>query len=399
MGTLLAVVSVLVICVATLTPVHGSGGGGTSRICLICHARGMADFLSNVILFAPLGVGLALRGWSLWRAALASMLFSFGIELLQFQIVAGRDSNFGDLVANSLGGVVGWWVGSTLSWWTPRPAGEVMRSTSLAALAALILLGGLSLLRPAPLATTYYLQWTADLGGLDHYDGRVLSTAIGPLALAGPGRISQSDSVRQLLRAPAWGIELIAGTSPWWIAPIVSIYDEDQQEIVLLGALGEDVVYRQRLLAGALRLDEPDIRIPNALEGLRPGERASIAYRADRAVACATVNEREHCRRTYAVGDTWALLLFPDSWDDDGRALVSVLWLFAAFIPAGFTAYRARTAALSGFLVASLLLAGPALMGYVTTPVPQLVAALSGLAAGFGAARAVVRVRRHVRQT
>src|SRR5690606_4069115 len=94
------------------------------------------------------------------------------------------------------------------------------------------------------------------------------------------------------------------------------------------------------------------------------------------------------------VGDTWALLMFPDSWDDDGRALVSVLWLFAVFIPAGFTAYRARTAALSGFLVAALLLGGSMLMGFVPTPMAQLVAALSGLVAGFVAARAFVRLRR-----
>ena len=78
---------------------------------------GPVDVFLNVLLFVPYGFGLteALRERGKSRAAvlgvalLAGMLFSYGVELLQFYIPM-RDSGWGDVVTNSAGSVLGFLV-------------------------------------------------------------------------------------------------------------------------------------------------------------------------------------------------------------------------------------------------------------------------------------------------
>lgn len=389
-GSWIASAGFLAIAIATLTPV-ASAGGGTSRICLICHSRGMADFLSNIVLFAPLGFGLALRGWSLRRTAFAGMVFSLTIELLQLQVISGRDSNFGDVVANSMGGVAGWLAWRSLPWWQPRPNHAMTRAVTLALIALGILIGGLSLLVPAPQPTTYFIQWTADLGGLEHYGGRVLKSKLDGLDLEGATRVQPSDTVRRLLLQPRWTVHFIAGAAPPSLAPIVSIYDEFRQEVMLLGAREGDVEYRQRLRAGMLRFDEPDLRVYGALHDVVPGDNVTLRWIADRERVCVSVNERMRCSHGYTVGDTWALLLFPDSWGRTARIAMCMAWLFGIFLPVGFVAYRWMELLVitAGTLV--VLIGTPALIGFAMTPLWQVLMAILGLMNGHIAARLIRR--------
>ncbi|HEU5208841.1 MAG TPA: VanZ family protein [Longimicrobiales bacterium] len=394
-GLWLAMLGVAAISVATLTPVPGAGGGGTSQVCLICHQRGVADFISNIILFAPLGVGLALRRVSLLRVAAIAFGFSLTIELLQLQVIAGRDSNVGDLAANSLGGIVGWWLGRTLGWWLPRADGALRRSLALALTAIAVLLGGLSLLVPAPPTITYFMQWTADLGGLAHYQGEVLESRLGAVELRGAMRVDPDSAFRALLMEPEWNVRFVAGEAPPSLAPIVSIYDGLQREVVLLGAQRDNVVYRQRLRAGELRFDEPDLRGYAMLEGIAPGDTASLGFRADRAEVCVQVNARSRCTHGYTIGDTWALVMFPDVWGRVMRTIMSVAWLFAVFFPAGFVAHGRVPLAAAGVLVVTALLAGPVLLGFALTPFWQVAAAVLGLGAGYAGGQ--LALRQHAR--
>jgi len=385
MGIWIAGLGFLAIAVATLTPVDG-GGGVTSRLCLICHSRGMADFLSNIILFMPLAFGLALHGWSLRRTALAALLLSLVIESLQVRVIAGRDSNVGDLAANSLGGVIGWLVWRTSGWWRPRQHAALARMLSVAGATLAVLIGALTLLVPAPQSTTYFMQWTADLGRLEHYDGQVLESRLGPVELHGSTRVEPGRTVRQQLLEPSWNVRFIAGHPPSALAPIVSIYDNFQQEVVFLGADNVDLVHRQRLRAGALRFDEPDLRVWSALASMQPGDTVTLAWRADRKSTCVTVDQREACRYGFTVGDTWALLMFPDSWGRGARTAMSVAWLFGIFLPAGFLGYRRSHTLIGSVLVLATLVAVPPVLGFAMTPAHQVVMALAGLSAGHLAA-------------
>lgn len=66
------------------------------------------EFLANIALFVPFGLFLVLlfgrRQW--WLAVLLSVVTTVGIEFTQ-QYISGRVTDLRDIVANSLGGLIG----------------------------------------------------------------------------------------------------------------------------------------------------------------------------------------------------------------------------------------------------------------------------------------------------
>ncbi|MEX0907226.1 MAG: VanZ family protein [Gemmatimonadota bacterium] len=376
-GWRLLVVSAAAIGIATLVPTGGSGT--TASGCILCGHRGLSDFISNILLFAPLGFALGRRGQPLLRAAAIGAAYSLGIELAQMDLIPGRDANLGDLVANSLGAVAGWGAGFRRGWWT-RSGSDTGRCLGAAAATAVLLLGALALFAPSLPDSTYYMQWTARFGNMAAYDGRVLSTRIGPLDIPGRQRIEQTDSVRELLFGQPLEIVAVAASPPD-IAPIVSIYDDRQRQIMLLGAERADLIYRYRMLADELLLDHGDLRVHQAFERVEPGTTFRLRWVVDRRGYCLELDGRSECGRGFTVGDTWTLLMALD-WGTDERAVLRALWLWGIFLPAGFLARRARTLAAAGLLAALLLLAGPLLLGFAATPVHQVAAALMGLLTG-----------------
>ena len=111
------VVSLALIALLTLTPVHG-GGGSATELCILCGSRGLADFISNVILFLPFGAALACNRVSRRTTAAVCLLLPLSIEAVQFQMIAGRDASSGDLISNGIGTFAGWSLFLTRAWWT-----------------------------------------------------------------------------------------------------------------------------------------------------------------------------------------------------------------------------------------------------------------------------------------
>ena len=110
MGALLAAIALL-----TLLP--ASGNNTTSGFaCVFCGQLATADAILNMLLFVPLGGGLALIGLQLRTAFLVAAFLSGGIELLQLY-VPGRDASTGDLLSNILGCLVGFAVVAGSRWW------------------------------------------------------------------------------------------------------------------------------------------------------------------------------------------------------------------------------------------------------------------------------------------
>ncbi len=66
------------------------------------------EFIANIAMFVPLGVFLVLLfgGKFWWAAIVIGMMLTVGIEFVQ-QYIPGRVTDVRDLVANSLGAVVG----------------------------------------------------------------------------------------------------------------------------------------------------------------------------------------------------------------------------------------------------------------------------------------------------
>lgn len=69
---------------------------------------GLIEWLSNVVMFAPLGFlgALALRGRR-WRVPLVGLLLSGAIETTQTLLLPGRDGSALDVLANTVGALLG----------------------------------------------------------------------------------------------------------------------------------------------------------------------------------------------------------------------------------------------------------------------------------------------------
>ncbi|MGI8547068.1 MAG: VanZ family protein [Gemmatimonadaceae bacterium] len=96
----------------TAVPSIGGRPEDTSPWCVACGPGGGIDFALNVLLYLPFGLGLgALRFRPRSAAAVTVFLTSLATELLQINVISGRDANLGDLIANTAGGLIGVWLG------------------------------------------------------------------------------------------------------------------------------------------------------------------------------------------------------------------------------------------------------------------------------------------------
>ena len=70
----------------------------------------MFMLLGNIIMFMPVGFFPALlwRGWRWWKALLAGFGTSVSIEFIQFFI--GRSTDIDDVILNTIGALLGFWV-------------------------------------------------------------------------------------------------------------------------------------------------------------------------------------------------------------------------------------------------------------------------------------------------
>src|SRR3954469_19639810 len=128
-GFVITMVSLAAIGLATLLPASGAASG--SHFCLVCGSFGGVDAVLNVLLFVPLGIGLALSGLPAKRALLAMCALSALIETAQLLVIPGRDSTIGDLLTNALGGALGFAMARYPEDWL-RPTPRIARNLLVA---------------------------------------------------------------------------------------------------------------------------------------------------------------------------------------------------------------------------------------------------------------------------
>jgi hypothetical protein len=357
----------------TLVPT-GDPDTGTFLWCVLCGAYGLGDFIANVVLFIPPALALRFWGWPVRRIIGGLFLMSVAIELIQLHI-PGRDSTLGDVASNTLGAALG--VG--LAWWWPRRG----RSTGWALIAVAAVMGGIAcgglVLRPRFPADAYYGQWDADGSPYEPYHGRVLSAAIGgmPIPL---GMIPDSRAVREHLQSgDTLRVRAIAGPPPPVLTQLFGIGDSRLLlGVVLLGVQRSDLVFMVTTGAPSLRLREPDLRWPHALDSVVQGDTLDIRAWVAGGSYCVRLNGRSRCGLAYAPDGLWKLIHPLPGRVAGAEKAVDFLFLLLLGIPAGLLTPRRWTGAGAPLV----LLLGVALLPPIVGLAPITALDLAALAVG-----------------
>jgi glycopeptide antibiotics resistance protein len=153
--------------------------------CLFCARTQLADGLSNLALFLPLGVAFGALQARWYRSLLAAGALSLSVELLQF-VIPGREPGLGDVIFNTAGAAVGLGLARAAPW-VAFPTTKLASHLSLLAAvgAAAVFISTDALLRPSLPETDYFggsasLQATGQplrLGGStepdEYFEGRI----------------------------------------------------------------------------------------------------------------------------------------------------------------------------------------------------------------------------------
>lgn len=358
----------------TLVPSSGPDAG-TFHWCLLCGEFGLSDAIANVMLFVPLAIGLRCYGVASRRTVAMALLLSASIEFAQLW-VPGRESALGDIVWNTFGAALG--VG-LVSWYPVRRRFRLGGFVTAAAAVAVIAGTGL-LLKPSFPPTVYYGQWTADLGMYDWYRGHVLAADLGGMPLPS-WRLPDSKTVRELLVAGArLRVTAIAGPRTERLAPLLSIFDAQQREILLVGADRDDLVLHVSTHAVDFRLHQPDLRWRGALGAVAAGDTLNVEWRGDRSGYCLRLNGRERCGLAYAAGRAWGLVEFVPGMPAAGQAVLDCVFMLMLGLPVGLMVRRSRAGYTAVAIVVAAAVVLPPLLGLAPTPPLQIAALALGIA-------------------
>jgi hypothetical protein len=406
LGVGVIIASVAAIAIATLFP--AANPPVTSHFCLICGYRGGADAILNVILFLPLGVGLALTRVRAKFAVPAIFALSAAIETTQLFLIAGRDAAIGDLVMNTLGGALGFAIGQyafTLLRPSPRKAFALCVGWSAIWLAIQTISAfGFS---PAMPAAEYYGEIAPPLANFDQFRGRVVRAGIDDITVPN-GQFEDSRKLRDMLLRGATITTIIVPAGPTRdIAPIVRVADARRGEILLLAQDGERFIFGVRTGAGVLRLRVPFFALPVHFSGVSPIDsevttadtvRVSAQYSA-REVRLNAQTARASSDRLIPITASlgWTMLL-PFQWFIEGtriERIVSGIWIACLLLPLGYwgagitrgSGDRVGRIQLTGALIAlAILYVGlavvPQTFGESGAPLSDWLAGLTGILLG-----------------
>lgn len=399
LGLFLTLFSLAMIAGATLVPApdQAQQAADTNIYCLVCGELGVVDVALNLLLFLPLGVGLALLGLSPLRAVLLVGLTTLTVEILQLAVVAGRDASLSDLLTNSAGGIAGFWLGPRLRTLLrpTRRTGFWLAAAGMALWMTQQAFAGWALEREFP-ASIYYGQWAPALAQFDQFSGEVHSVRLNRFRL-GNGRFHDSERVRGELEQPAMTflVEATSGAITERTAPVFSIYDDHQRQIALVGVQGHDIVFHLRTRLDRLKLRSPTFLLPGTVPH-EAGEPLTIEAGFDSTIYSLSSHSPAGTNTlTIPVSASWAWsFVFPFRYDfGPGARWLTAGWLFGFWLPLGYWARhgdRGRAGLWWGLILVTLLLGlggVPTVFGLRWSPPAEWIAAAAGALAGWLLAR------------
>ncbi len=346
-GWAVVLIASCTIALLTLLP-----GPRTSEPAPCCHP---ADFLLNIVLFVPFGVGLGMAGIPIRRAVIIGALASAAVETAQIWI-PGRFAEILDVISNTGGTllgtaiVAGW--ASRARWW--RTIGP-----TLAVLTAFSWLAAARLIRPSIPRTDH--EWWAEhrpeVAGRPRFPGKVLEVMLQGTSLP-DGAIPQSaDLATRLARADTVILKasIESGAPVSERSAILEVYMGVTRQYMSLWQEGRDLIVYQRLAMADWGFRPPSLRIQDALP-TGAGKPVEVEVRSSRGSLEAAVGNGSIRREavTLAAEQFWT-----------------------GFLPFSYTASRGPTVWPALLALGTFLIAGAGIGGR-----PVLLAVMLGISLG-----------------
>jgi VanZ like protein len=343
-GRALFVASLLAIGVLTLTP----GGSYVPREvewCLACGDRGVTDALLNILLFMPLGAGLALMRVKGSRVAVVAFAISTFIETSQLLVIYGRTCSVGDIVMNTIGGVVG---AACVAHWRTLTRPSPLSGARLGMLGAFawlsILIVTALALQPDPSHKDLHVQFQPDIPNREYqFRGQVESASVGDVAIE-KGKVPPEIRARiNLLSGTLW--TLAAAGPPPQRTPsiIVRVLDADRHTQLQLTQVDDALWFEQSSRTSSFRLGAPRVRLDHvfARAGREPNPCSTVELMrlsGTRRDGYLTVSaESSHCHLAFSAPLRptlgWSFLL-PFSYAYGVETpILSALWIIGLTFP------------------------------------------------------------------
>jgi hypothetical protein len=178
-----------------------------------------------------------------------------------------------------------------------------------------------------------------------------------------------------------------AGPAPAGLAPILMLSDDVQEEMLLVGQDGDDLILRERRRSSVLRLFEPEHRFAGFWSEVQPGEAFQLELAPAARAACATMADREQCVGPFAAGAGWSLLYWRRGFRAGAQRALGLLTFVVAWWPLGLltgTAPTRRQLVVGAAAVVAVYMA--ALAGGLAAPT---MLEWAGALVGIGAGRAL----------
>jgi VanZ like family len=403
-GAALSLAMLAVILVATLTPLRGSSAT-TNFWCIWCGQYAALDILANVVMFVPLGFALAMATDRRWINVLACFVLTVTVELLQIRVISGRDASLSDILANSLGGLVGVELGlRRLLVFRPRARAAFRFALGWCGVFAIVCGLTVAGLRPARVPRSLWVQWTPSRPSFDPFTGRLLDFRIDDIDLP-RGYPAAALGIHRLLQGPEWQTTTTVSTEGMQHRrSLIARIAEEFTVLVSVEQLGWDFGCWHKTRSGDFRFRSPKVAVRDAFR-LTNNESSSVTRltcgRSHGTLIATVEGKREVLRLSPSLG--WLLVGPFDVSLSDSVVWINALWLFGLTFPAGYWfgmigaeagSARGRKGLTTLVMAAALafgLTIAPTLAGTARATASEWAVALFGLAAGAAVSVVVQR--------
>ena len=339
-------VCLVVIAFATLWPTDSSTS--LPATCIFCGSLGGVDFALNIALLIPLGIGLRWIVGNWKTAAVLGALTSPVIETLQWRLIPGRDASLGDLLANTIGVMLGVWLATEGIRWL-NATGAAARRLTIASglLMSVVVVVSAVLLQPAPTRWSQWVQWTPVRKNMDIFPGQLDGVAMNGVPIRPAEMLRRNRTLDTAIHSVAVRATITGPVAPTKrAAHIVRIANNDEEGFALTQRRAS-VLFRTNQLAARLKLRTITVELANAFpspdDGANGQAAITIDARSEPGVMAVSSSDNGIAtsvalRRT--VGLAWAMLvpwdiaLSPTWWP------ANAAWLAALVLPVAYFASR-----------------------------------------------------------